>query len=59
MGARGTPEEIITNPKAVRVRLRLSYKGRSWGSIHIQLEMANEDGLEREMGTGQTAMHEA
>lgn len=52
MGARGTTEEI-TNTKAVRVRLRLSYKGRSWGSI--QLEMANENGLDREMGAGQTA----
>jgi len=37
--------EIIPNTKAVRVRLRLSYKGRSWGSV--QLEMAPVEG---EMG---------
>lgn len=37
--------EIITNTKAVRVRLRLSYKGRSWGSV--QMEMAPVEG---EMG---------
>jgi hypothetical protein len=30
--------ETIRNTKAVRVRLRLSYKGRTWGSV--QLEMA-------------------
>jgi hypothetical protein len=34
--------EIITNTKAVRVRLRLSYKGRSWGSV--QMEMAPVEG---------------
>ncbi|MGO9761797.1 MAG: nucleotidyl transferase AbiEii/AbiGii toxin family protein [Solirubrobacteraceae bacterium] len=34
--------EIIPNTKAVRVRLRLSYKGRSWGSV--QLEMAPVEG---------------
>jgi Nucleotidyl transferase AbiEii toxin, Type IV TA system len=37
--------EVITNTNAVRVRLRLSYKGRSWGSV--QLEMAPVEG---EMG---------
>jgi hypothetical protein len=39
--------EIITNTKAVRVRLRLSYKGRSWGSV--QMEMAPVEG---KMGLG-------
>jgi hypothetical protein len=34
--------ESIPNTKAVRVRLRLSYKGRSWGSV--QLEMAPVEG---------------
>lgn len=34
--------ESITNTKAVRVRLRLSYKGRTWGSV--QLEMAPVEG---------------
>jgi hypothetical protein len=34
--------ETIPNTKAVRVRLRLSYKGRSWGSV--QLEMAPVEG---------------
>ncbi len=34
--------ETIPNTKAVRVRLRLSYKGRSWGSVH--LEMAPVEG---------------
>ncbi len=38
---RETPE-TIPNTKAVRVRLRLSYKGRSWGSV--QLEMAPVEG---------------
>ncbi len=37
--------EVITNTNAVRVQLRLSYKGRSWGSV--QLEMAPVEG---EMG---------
>jgi hypothetical protein len=37
--------EIIAGTTAVRVRLRLSYKGRSWGSV--QLEMAPVEG---EMG---------
>jgi Nucleotidyl transferase AbiEii toxin, Type IV TA system len=34
--------ETIPNTKAVRVRLRLSYKGRTWGSV--QLEMAPVEG---------------
>jgi hypothetical protein len=34
--------EIIPNTKAVRVRLRLSYKRRSWGSVY--LEMAPVEG---------------
>jgi hypothetical protein len=34
--------ESIPNTRAVRVRLRLSYKGRSWGSV--QLEMAPVEG---------------
>jgi hypothetical protein len=34
--------EIIKNTNAVRIRLRLSYKGRSWGSV--QLEMAPVEG---------------
>jgi hypothetical protein len=34
--------QIITNTKAVRVRLRLTYKSRSWGSV--QLEMAPVEG---------------
>jgi hypothetical protein len=34
--------EIIKNTKAVRVRLRLSYKRRSWGSVY--LEMAPVEG---------------
>jgi hypothetical protein len=34
--------KIITNTKAVRVRLRLSYKRRSWGSVY--LEMAPVEG---------------
>ena len=38
---RDTPE-TISNTKAVRVRLRLSYKGRSWSSV--QLEMAPVEG---------------
>jgi hypothetical protein len=41
---RDVPERI-PNTKAVRVRLRLGYKGRSWGSV--QLEMAPVEG---EMG---------
>lgn len=39
--ARDVPK-IIPNTKAVRLRLRLSYKGRSWGSV--QLEMAPVEG---------------
>jgi hypothetical protein len=35
--------ETIPNTRAVRVRLRLSYKGRSWGSV--QLEMAPVEGM--------------
>jgi hypothetical protein len=34
--------EIIPNTEAVRIRLRLSYKRRSWGSVH--LEMAPVEG---------------
>lgn len=34
--------ETITNTSAIRVRLRLSYKGRSWGSV--RLEMAPVEG---------------
>lgn len=34
--------ETIPNTKAMRVRLRLSYKGRTWGSV--QLEMAPVEG---------------
>jgi len=34
--------ETIRNTSAVRVRLRLSYKGRSWGSV--QLELAPVEG---------------
>lgn len=34
--------QTITNTKAVRVRLRLTYKSRSWGSV--QLEMAPVEG---------------
>jgi Nucleotidyl transferase AbiEii toxin, Type IV TA system len=34
--------ETIPNTNAMRVRLRLSYKGRSWGSV--QLEMAPVEG---------------
>ncbi len=34
--------ETIPNTQAVRVRLRLSYKGRTWGSV--QLEMAPVEG---------------
>lgn len=39
--ARDVPE-IIPNTQAVRLRLRLSYKGRLWGSV--QLEMAPAEG---------------
>ncbi len=39
--ARDVPESI-PNTQAVRLRLRLSYKGRSWGSV--QLEMAPVEG---------------
>jgi hypothetical protein len=39
--ARDEPE-IIANTNAVRVRLRLTYKGRSWGSV--QMEMAPAEG---------------
>ena len=34
--------DTIPNTKAVRIRLRLSYKGRTWGSV--QLEMAPVEG---------------
>lgn len=34
--------DIIANTRAVRVRLRLAYKGRSWGSV--KLEMAPLEG---------------
>lgn len=36
------PPETIPNTKAVRLRLRLSYKGRTWGSV--KLEMAPVEG---------------
>lgn len=29
--------ELIANTQAVRVRLRLAYKGRSWGSVRLEL----------------------
>jgi hypothetical protein len=43
---RDAPERV-PNTKAIRVRLRLNYKGRSWGSVQLELapvegEMGNE-----------------
>jgi hypothetical protein len=38
--------EPIKNTRAVRVRMRLSYKGRSWGSVKVELTP-----VEGDMGT--------
>lgn len=44
---RDTPE-AISSTKAVRVRLRLSYKGRRWGSVRLELAPV-EGGMGREL----------